>query len=298
MTTAVVAPTAITPPPTQPVTATLSPTAALPTQTATVAPSATPSATPTIESTRAAVMTLGAIRLAVTASGVPEGSTEFVAQVDATRCAVIPPPTPTALAWAVEPNLPYLVSANCMGSDLPGQAAQVWQDGRWIETDTFAFADLTDLEIARTRYTEFLDLVSFQNGPPGADFSIKLATLMDSAGVLPSPQSCLADEIAGPVTALTERGHYVRLTFTQAVEWDDTYFLDLALGRIRLALPWSIGAVRQELVSIETGATVKQETLAGLAGTARLEYVATQGQWVIVDDASGYYCHVLPFFVN
>ena len=40
-----------------------------------------------------AAVTLEAIRVAVTASGVPEGSTEFEVQVAATRCAVIPPAT-------------------------------------------------------------------------------------------------------------------------------------------------------------------------------------------------------------
>lgn len=267
-----------------------------PTDTPTTAPSATPTAT--LDATRAAGMTLEAIRLAVTASGVPEGSSAFVAQVDATRCAVLPPPTSTPLPWAVVARPPVVVSANCLGSDLPGQGARIWQDGQWLEAAGFSFAQAADLELARQHYLDYLNYISFQAGPPTDDFAADLGDYMNSAGALPSPESCLAETIAGRVAALRQDGHYVRLTLTQPVQWDEPYYLFLDNNAAHLALPWQVAGIRQEFVSITTSEAARQAPLSRLAGTAWLRYDAAAGDWRLEDDDGGYYCHALPGFVE
>jgi len=266
-------------------------------------PSATntsaPSPTATLDATRSAAMTLAAIRLAVTASGVPEGSSKFDAQVAATQCAVISPPTATPLPWALQPRDPYLVSGNCLGNDLPGRFVRVWQKGSWIEANTFGLANPADLALAHQRYLAYMDLISFRNGPPGTDFPARLAEEMNSAGVSPSPESCLADDIASRVVALAQQGDYVRLSFTQPVRWADKYDLFISVGGgVQLALSWSTSAVRQELVSLDKGATVKQATLSQFAGTAWLTYDNAAGQWRVADDDGGYYCHLLSQFAK
>lgn len=263
---------------------------------ATLAPS--PSPTATLDSTRSAAMTLEAIRLAVTASGVPEGSMEFEQQVAATRCAVMPPPTATPLPWQLSPQQPYLIGANCLGSDLPGVGMRIWQDGTWIEADGFLLADPADLEAARQRYLAFLGVISFTDSPPDDGFAVAMAELMASTGVLSSPDSCLADEISDQVNALVEDGQYVRLTFQKPIKWGDEYYLLVSQGDMRLALPWSTGPVLQELVTVATNAPAKQALLPGLSGTARLEFDPIAGQWKVADDAGGYYCQVLPLFVE
>ncbi|MCC7362039.1 MAG: hypothetical protein IT317_21320 [Anaerolineales bacterium] len=276
------------------------PTKATATTLATATHTATPvpSPTPTLDPTRIAAMTLEAIRVAVTASGVPEGSTEFEAQVAATRCALIPPPTATPMPWRLAPEEPYVVSTNCLGSDLPGQGVRLWQDDVWIEAQGYQFAASGDLETARQAYVAFLDVISLQAGPPTDDFAATLSDHMVSTDVLPSPQSCLADEITGHVAALRRQGLYVRLTFTEPLEWDGDYFLFVSPVETTLALPWSASSVRQELVSIENNSVARAEQLAGLAGTARLRYDAEKGRWLVTDDARGYYCHALPAFIR
>lgn len=266
--------------------------------TATRTATATPSPTPTWDATRIAGMTLEAIRVAVTASGVPEGSTEFEAQVAATRCALVPPPTSTPMPWRLAPEQPYVVSANCLGSDLPGQGVQLWQDDVWIEAQGYQFAAQGDLEVARHAYVEFLDVISLQAGPPTDNFATTLSDHMASANVLPSPQSCLADEIVARVSALRQEGLYVRLTFSEPIQWDGEYFLFVSPVETTLALPWSTMSVRQELVSIENNEVIRAEQLAGLAGTARLRYEAPAERWLVTDDARGYYCYGLPAFVR
>jgi hypothetical protein len=265
-------------------------------------PSATdtfaPSPTATLDATRSAAMTLAAIRLAVTASGVPEGSTQFDDQVAATQCAIIPPPTSTPLPWALQPRDPYQVSGNCLGNDLPGRFVRVWQGGSWIEANAFGLANPADLALARQRYLAYLDVISFRNGPPGTDFPARLAEQMNSAGVSPSPESCLADDIASRVAALGQQGDYVRLDFTQPIRWADKYDLFISVGEVQLALSWSTSAVRQELVSLDKGTVVKQATLSQFAGTAWLTYDNAAGQWRIADDDGGYYCHLLSQFAK
>ena len=273
-----------------------SPTVPTATASPTLAPS--PSPTATLDPTRSAAMTLEAIRLAVTASGVPEGSMEFEQQVAATRCAVLPPPTATPLPWQLSPQQPYLIGANCLGSDLPGMGTRIWQDGVWIEADGFLFADPADLEAARQRYLAFLGVISFTESPPDDGLAVALAELMDSTGVLPSPDSCLADDISNQVDALVEGGQYVRLAFQEPIQWGDDYYLLISKGDIRLALPWSTGPVLQELMTVTTNAPAKQALLPGLSGTARLEFDTIAGQWKVADDAGGYYCQALPLFVE
>jgi hypothetical protein len=255
-----------------------------------------PSPTATLDATRSAAMTLAAIRLAVTASGVPEGSSQFDAEVAATQCAIIPPPTSTPLPWALQPRDPYQMSGNCLGNDLPGHFVRVWQDGSWIEANTFGLANPADLELAQQRYLAYLDVISFRNGPPGTDFPARLAEQMNSAGVSPSPDSCLADDIASRVAALGQQRDYVRLDFTQPVRWADKYDLFISVGGVQVALSWSTSAVRQELVSLDKGAVVKQATLSQFAGTAWLTYDNAAGQWRVADDDGGYYCHYFPQF--
>ena len=185
-----------------------------------------------------------------------------------------------------------------MGSDLPGQDVQVWQEGAWIEAHGFLFANPSDLEVARQSYLAYLDVIGLRAGPPGEAFERALAEHMDSTGVLPSPQSCLAHEILGWVSTLEQQGLYVRLTFTQPIQWDAVYFLFVSPVEISLALPWSTSSVRQELISTPNDSVVRQEVLSGLAGTARLRFDTPRGQWIVMDDARGYYCHVLPTFVR
>jgi hypothetical protein len=261
----------------------------------TTQPSETPSPTATLDPTRWAAMTLEAIRVAVTASGVPEGSTEFEAQVAATRCALIAPPTATPMPWRLAPEEPYVVSANCLGSDLPGQGVRLWQDGVWVEAQGYQFAAQGDLEVARHAYVELLDVISLQAGPPTDDFATTLSDHMASANVLPSPQSCLADEIVARVSALRQQGLYVRLTFTEPIQWDGEYFLFVSPVETTLSLPWSTTSVRQELLSIENNEVIRAEQLAGLAGTARLRYEAPAERWLVTDDARGYYCYERPY---
>jgi len=270
----------------------------VPTSTASATLVPSPSPTATLDPTRSAAMTLEAIRLAVTASGVPEGSMEFEQQVAATRCAVIPPPTSTPLPWPLSPQLPFLIGANCLGSDLPGLGTRIWQDGAWIEADGFLLADPADLDGARQRYLAFLGWISFTDSPPDDGFTATLAELMDSTGVLPSPDSCLEAEISGQVNGLVEDGQYVRLTFQQPIQWGDDYYLLISQGDMRLGLPWSTGPVLQELMTVATNAPAKQALLPGLSGTARLEFDAVAGQWKVSDDAGGYYCQALPLFID
>ncbi|MCC7362701.1 MAG: hypothetical protein IT317_24685 [Anaerolineales bacterium] len=243
-------------------------------------------------------MTLESIRLAVTASGVSEGSMEFEQQFAATRCAVIPPPTSTPLPWHLSPQQPFLIGANCLGSDLPGVSPRVWQDGAWIEADRFLFADAADLDGARQRFLAYLGLISFMDSPPGDGFAVALAELMDSTGVLPSPDSCLAGEISNHVDGLVEDGLYVRLTFREPIQWGEGYYLLISQGDMRLGLPWSTGPVLQELITVATNAPAKQALLPGLSGTARLEFDTVAGQWKVSDDAGGYYCQALPLFIE
>jgi hypothetical protein len=273
-----------------------SPTQAAATASATMTP--TPSYTPTADPTRIAGMTLEAIRLAVTAGGVPEGSMEFEAQVAATRCAVVPPPTSTPMPWRLAPEQPYVVSANCLGSDLPGQGVQLWQDGTWVEARSFSFANGMDLEVAHKRYLAYLDELSFRDGPPTDDFIARLREHMDSTGTAPAPESCLADEIIGRVMTLAESGNYIRLTFTQPIHWSEQSHLFSLAGDVQLALPWSTAAIQQELVEIGTGRVIKQALLARIAGTAWLTYSSSSHDWLVADDDSGYYCAELPLFLD
>jgi hypothetical protein len=187
---------------------------------------------------------------------------------------------------------------NCLGSDLPGQGVRLWQDGVWIEANSFSFADAVDLEIPRQRYLAYLDVITLRESPPTQDFAVRLAEHMDSTGVASAPESCLADEIIDQVTTLAESGFYVRLTYTQPIQWSDQPYLFLSVGDIRLALPWSTTAVQQELVEIATGRTIKQALLARFAGTAWLTYSSSRHEWFVADDDSGYYCAELPGFLD
>ena len=264
--------------------------------TASTTSSSTPSSTATFDATQSAAMTLEAIRVAVTASGVPEGSTEFDAQVAATQCLLIPPATSTPLPWQLEPQMPFQVSGNCLGNDLPGQAARIWQRGVWTEADDFLFANPADLELARHRYLDYLGLISLQAGAPGDAFASELAKYMNSTAMLPAPESCLANEINDGLTTLLETGQYVRLTFTQPLQWDEDYHLFISAGVVELALPWSTLSVRQELIAADTGTTLKVETLSRLAGAALMTW--NNGEWYVTDDTGGYYCNNLLQFVE
>ncbi|MCC6190648.1 MAG: hypothetical protein IT318_16585 [Anaerolineales bacterium] len=190
------------------------------------------------------------------------------------------------------------MSANCLGNDLPGQAARVWQGGNWLEAEDYLFALSADLEVARQRYLAYLDAISLQSGPPGNDFPEILAQHMNSAGRLPAPESCLADEITSRVSALGEGGQYVRLTFTEPLQWAEPYHLFVSVGDIELALPWSTAAVRQELIAVESGEVVKTDTMSRFAGTALMTWDSNSGQWYVADDDGGYYCNYLPKFVD
>jgi hypothetical protein len=47
-----------------------------------------------------------------------------------------------------------------------------------------------------------------------------------------------------------------------------------------------------------TNTPLKQATLPGLSGTARFSYDAANGRWFLADDDGGYYCNILPMFVQ
>jgi hypothetical protein len=202
------------------------------------------------------------------------------------------------MPWRLAPEEPYLVSVNCLGSDLPGQGVRLWQDDMWIEANQYEFADPADLEAPRQSFLAYLDLISFAVAPPGDDFEVVLAELMTARGNLPSPESCLAHEVSSQVLELARQDLYVRLTFRQPIEWNAPYYLYVSPVRIELALPWSTGPVLQELFTMESEAPLRRELLAGLAGTARLDYDLATGRWYLTDDEGGYYCHMLTLFLN
>ncbi len=264
--------------------------------TATASPSATPTAT--TDPTQSADATIEAIALSVTASGVPEGSSDFYAQVDATRCAILPPPTATPLPWALVPEGDTLYSANCLGSDLPELEPTIWLDGQWVEAANYRFVEAADLAAVQTAYEGYLSLISFQNAPPSADFEAGLAEAMWPADVLPSPQSCLLSDVLRGVRALQAQGQYVRLTLASGVVWDKNYYLAPTANPPQATLYWRIPSVQQTLIQAETGEAVRAAQLSAIAGTVTLVYDATAAQWRVADDASGYYCDEFNSFTR
>jgi hypothetical protein len=232
------------------------------------------------------------------ASGFSEGLAAFDERFQATRCAVAPPPTPTALPFPIEPLGAARVSANCLGGDLPGNSDPVWLGGRWVEAEAVQFANPGDLQIAQQAYEHYLDFISFKAAAPGNGFARELAIHMDSTEVLPSPQSCLAPDVINAITRLNARGQYVRLTFPQGVEWGADYSLmHNASGMWQLALRWQAKGVRQELIDRTSGNTLAS-SVALLAGTAWLVYAPDRQGWIVTDDGNGYYCASLSAFLN
>lgn len=270
----------------------------LPSATPTAAPSQTPTATPTVDATQAGETTIEAIALSVTASGVPEGSIQFYAAVDATRCAVLPPPTATPLPWALQPNGQATYSANCLGSDLPGQTAPVWLDGRWVEAANYAFANPADLRAAQAAYEIYLDLIGFKNAPPAADFDASLGQATWSLNESPSPQSCLPSQVSSAVAILLAQGDYVRLTLPNRITWDEKYYLAPLSDPPQATLYWQATGVRQALVKAATGQALRESGLATMAGAARMAYDSASGRWRVADDSSGYYCDEFTHFVR
>ncbi len=52
-----------------------------------------------------------------------------------------------------------------------------------------------------------------------------------------------------------------------------------------------------EQVDIQTEKTLKQDTVF-MSGTAELVYAADSATWHLVDDANGFYCNTLNFFLR
>lgn len=252
-------------------------------------PSQTPTATPTPNATLVAEATLEAVRGELTAAGLAEGSAAYEAAFARRRCAVAPPLTPTPLPWSALPVGATAVSADCLGSDLPGIHERLWLDGRWVEAEAFALSAAERLA-AQAAYQAYFDLIAAAAEPPGPDFAARLASHMDSARALGSPQSCLAAEVASAVGERWARGAYVRLEAPAGLQWAEEARLLPGAEALYLVLRWQAPGLRQTLVEAASGAVVQAAPLPVLAGTAWLRYDAGAGRWRVFDDAGGYPC--------
>jgi len=257
------------PTPAATLTATLAPTA-------TLEPTATSTPTPTPNATAAAKATIQAISDSVYATD--PFNPDAYAQIEATVCAVIPPPTPTPLPWKVKPNDS---TVNEIGNCLHG--AGIWSDGHWLSASNYTFADPDDLRAAQQVYEEYFDFISFRNGPPAENFNEELAHYMLPKGSYSA--------VTQAVTSLQEQGYYIRVTVS-SLAWSKDVYLDL--DQLRLSISWSaLKGASRELVDIKTGQVIKRQQ-AWLAGHALLSYDTQQSRWLILEDERGIYTD--PFY--
>jgi hypothetical protein len=161
------------------------------------------------------------------------------------------------------------------------------QSGHVIGTH-YEFANPQDLRAVQQVYERYFDFISFRNGPPPQDLDAGLDGYIQSADSLPSPQSCRAADVSGAVSSLVGRGHYIRLTPPDGIEWkDDGVHLFISPSGIEASLDWSAEDVLVEQVDIQTGKALKQH-MVFMSGTAALVYAADSATWHLVDDANGY----------
>lgn len=264
---------------------------ALATETATL--SVTPSPMPTVDGTAVAEATLESIRLAALATGLPEGSVEFEVQVQATQCAVLPPPTPTALPISIVAASPATVSATCLGGDLPFEYKAWWVNGQWVEAKHWQLARLVDVQAAQQAYINYLTYLWSE--PLTA--TTQLEQFLVHTDDVVTTRSCQFDSVQPALNEFIQQGQWVQVTPTTAWQWSDDYQLRLSTNQIELAMPWKAQGLTQRLVDLTTGKVNQQAALPLLAGTAILRYDVESQTWRLVDDANGYFCTAVDFFV-
>jgi hypothetical protein len=243
--------------------------------TATPEPTATSTPTPTPNATAAAKATIQAISDSVYATD--PFNPDAYAQIEATVCAVIPPPTPTPLPWKVKPNDP---TVNEIGNCLHG--AGIWSDGYWLSASNYTFANPNDLRAAQQVYEEHFDFISFRNGPPAENFNEELAHYMLPKGSYSA--------VTQAVTSLRQQGYYIRVTVS-SLAWSEDVYLDL--DQLRLSIGWSAKGAVRELVDIKTNQVIKRKQ-AWQAGHARLVYDPKKSRWFVLEDEDGIYTD--PFY--
>lgn len=255
-------------------TVTLAPTATFePTATATA------TATPTPNATVAAKETIQAISDSVYATD--PFNPDAYAQIQATVCAVIPPPTPTPLPWKVKPypeNNPSIVETdNCLAE------SGIWSEGKWLSASNYTFANPEDLRAAQQVYEDYFNFISFRSGPPGEDFDEELTHYMLPKGSYSA--------VTQAVKSLKEQGYYIRVNASDLV-WSEDVYLDI--NQLKLSISWSaLQGVSRELVDIKTGQVIKRKQ-GWLAGETLLSYDTQQARWLIVEDGDGIYTD--PFY--
>lgn len=204
------------------------------------------------------------------------------AQVEGTLSALgLMPPT-NALMPATTTPLPFPVST---------QQVQV----SWGVATEYTFADPNDLQAARQAYEQFLEFISFQDGPLPDGLEATLASHMMRDGSRTGPTSCLFDDVLRGLASKAAQGRYIRLKPANGLAWDDDrVFLDVGASGIRAALGWEMADVLVELVDAQTGAVIKNKVMT-MAGTAHLTYLADARQWQLEDDSGGFYCEWIGF---
>lgn len=248
-------------------------------------------ATATPDRTQAAIDNFSATAQAVvaeaTALGIDPFSADGAAAVNATLGALGLVQSPTPVPSQTSTPLPFPVITTAL----------LDQGGHAIGT-RYEFADPADLLTAQQAYERYFDFIAFRNGPPTHDFETALSRYARITDDLPSPQSCRVTNVANAITSLAERGRYIRLTPTSAIEWNsDAVYLSITPSGVEVELSWTSPNVLVEEVIIQSGQVVKHDSLL-LAGTARLVYVGGSQAWTLVDDANGFYCNQFDFFVH
>lgn len=191
--------------------------------------------------------------------------------------------SPTGVALATATPLPFPVST---------QEVQV----SWGTAIQYSFADPNDLLAARQAYEQYLDFISFRDGPPPENLEEALATRMVRDGKGNGPNSCLFSDTLRAMSGQAAHGRYIRLIPANGVVWDEgRIFLDVTPTEITTALGWNARAVLVELVEAKTGNIIKQERM-NMAGTAHLTYVANTSQWLVENDNGGFYCEWIGHF--
>lgn len=265
---------------------------ALATETAT--PSVTPSPVPTVDGTAVAEGTLESIRLAAVATGWPEGSVEFEVQVQATQCAVLPPPTPTALPIAIVAANPATVSTTCLGGDLPFEHKAWWVNGRWVEAKHWQLANAAEVQAAQQAYLNYLTYLWSEP----LTTTTQLEQFLVHGEELAASRSCQFPSVLRALSGFVQQGQWVQVSPLEAWQWSEDYQLRLSANQIEVAMPWKAQGLTQRLVDLTTGKVLQQAALPLLAGTAILRYDVDTQSWRLVDDANGYFCTTVDFFVQ
>jgi hypothetical protein len=260
------------------------------------------------EATRAPIETQVAAYIASNNVSLPAdpslGEATQRAMVDATRCAVAPPPTPAPLPFqiAVTPLAGTAPQALCTGSG-------VWLDGRWQAGATKLVDGFTLAEL-HNAYAHYLDFISFRNGPPSTDLADQLARYMprqqhldyllggESFGTQLSSESRLYVE--GEIRILLAQGYYIRMTEINQIQWDERHnylkalVIHKTLETTRVApqigwlvdLAWSSN-MRRELVDTRTNRVIKTCRQQRVGGEPVFLYDPDQARWILIGDVDG-----------